>query len=61
MRNLRNKTSDQRRKGERERLRGKPRNRLLAMENKLIVTRREVSGRIVKWMMRNKECTYDEH
>ena len=38
MRNLRNKTNEQRKKRERD----KPRNRLLTIENKLMVTRGEV-------------------
>ena len=38
--NLRNKTNEKRKKRERE----KPGNRLLTLENKLMATRREVSG-----------------
>ena len=38
-----------------------PRNRLLTVENKLVVTRGEVGGRM-KWVMEIKECTCcDEH
>ena len=40
--NLRNKTNEQR--GEKERQWGKPRNRLLTTENKLMVTREVVGG-----------------
>lgn len=40
--NLRNKTNEQRK---RKRERNKPRNRLLTIENKLMVTRREVVGK----------------
>ena len=39
--NLRNKTNEQREKREG----GKPKNRFLTIENKLMVTRREVGGR----------------
>ena len=42
--NLRNKTNDHR--GMKER--GKPRNRLLTIENKLMVAREEVGGRMGK-------------
>ena len=40
---------------------GKPRNRLLTIENTLMVTRGEVGERWVKWMMGIKEGTCDEH
>ena len=40
---LRNKT-DEPRGAKRERVRGKPRNRLLTLDNKLLVTRGEVGG-----------------
>ena len=43
--NLRNKTNEQRRK---KREGGKPRNRLLTVENKQMVTRREVGGKMGK-------------
>ena len=42
--------------------RGKPRNRLLTIENKLMITRGEVGGRMGKQVMGIKECTCcDEH
>ena len=45
-------------KGEKEKERGKPINRLLTLENKLMVTReRWVGG----WAMSIKECICDEH
>ena len=56
--NLRNKTNEHR-WGKKER--GKPRNRLLTIENKLMVTGGEVGGGQVKWVVGVKEDTYDEH
>ena len=35
--------------------RGKPRNKLLTIENKLMVSRREVNGGWAKWVMGIKE------
>jgi len=47
---------------EKERERGKPRNRFLTIENKLMVTRGEVGGRMGEIVMGIKECTcHDEH
>ena len=40
-------------KGEKD----KPKNRLLTIENKLMVTREEIGGRITKWVMGIKEYT----
>ena len=58
--NLRNKTSEHKGKErETERDRGNPRNRLLTIENKLMVNRGEVGGGWVKQVMRIKECTCD--
>ena len=58
--NLRNKTNKQREK-KREK-RDKSGNRLLTIENKLMVTRGEVGGGWVKLVMGMKECTCcDEH
>jgi len=54
--NLRNKTNEQRE----ERVRDKPRNRLLTRENMLMVTSGG-GGEWVKWVMGIKEGTWDEH
>ena len=55
--NFRNKTNEHG-----VRIKGKPRNRLLTIENKLVVTRGEGSGRWVKWWgVGIKEGTCDEH
>ena len=49
-------------KGEKTKERGKPRNRLLTIEIKLMVTRGEVGRGMVKYVMGLKECTCcDEH
>ena len=53
--NLRNKTNEQRKKS-------KPKNRLLTIENKLMVTRREVGGGMDETGEGDREYTYhDEH
>ena len=55
--NLRNETNDQR-KRERE----TPRNRPLTIENNLMITRGEMDGGWVKWVIGIKKPTYpDEH
>ena len=44
-----------------ERERGKPRNRLLTIENKLMVTSREVGGGGVKQVTGIKVCVWSKH
>ena len=51
--NLKNKRKEKR--GEKEG--GKPRNRLLTVKNKLIITIRDVGGGWFKWVMVIKGCT----